>query len=739
MNLLQNTRKSHSQRSEIRNIEGMRTPLFFILYLVFLSASALHAQQTIYRSTDIPVFNIENNPLAMPWAGGINTPQIGNIDADGDGEMEVIMYDRSSQNYQLFDMVDGTITSRPYSHMLPETIAGWTLFRDYNCDGKVDMFTTGELGVEVYKNVGDDTPEWELVEDNLSTLGSSGMINLVINSSDVPAINDVDGDGDLDVLVYNFALGGYIRYHQNMSMEKYGNCDSLDFEFVDREWGAFEECNCNSYAFYDESCSDFTSGRVQHAGGKTLLALDVDNDGDVDLFGGQEDCTELYFFENIGTADSAFFGSFRTDYPVSQNPVDIHYLPAAFYADVTFDGISDLVVASDMETNDSYTQNYASSLWLYSNIGTNTEPQFEFSNSAFWQDDMLDFGENSVPLFMDIDEDMDQDLIVAANGFKKDSLYVGYLTLLENTGNYFSPSFTVAQKDFLNISSLSLVQVKANLVNGALWVSGYNQSLDEVETYVYIKDENTGEWNSDYSDTFVIPLVANDTPEFYDVDDDGDQDLIIGKSDGSLQYYSNDGEQNFTLEDNTYLGIERDFSGTVQKLVARVVNWDHNGTDDLLLTDQSGAMYVVLDFSHKEEQTVIDLLSEDEPATRMLDMHSWPAMGQLFGSESAIVVGGSRGGLQYLTFENSEDQNEKASLLVYPNPVRSAGILNLLANDDMKVIVYSVDGKQVTSKMKLTANVELQLDLSTLSDGIYILKSEDSKGNTKSQRILVWE
>ena len=54
--------------------------------------------------------------------------------------------------------------------------------------------------------------------------------------SDIPAIVDVDLDGDLDILTFHIG-GSNVEYHQNQSMDLYGVPDSLIFEVRNRMLG----------------------------------------------------------------------------------------------------------------------------------------------------------------------------------------------------------------------------------------------------------------------------------------------------------------------------------------------------------------------------------------------------------------------------------------------------------------------------------------------------------------------
>lgn len=293
--------------------------IWWILITTFFSYE-VSSQVTLTYDNSIPV-SIDDNQLPDPWAGGINAAQYGRLDLNGDGLNDLVLYDRSSNLVNTFINTSGEFIYNPdYRIYLPEDLQGWILFKDYNCDGKKDLFSNSNFGMKVYQNItaSGSEPDWELVADPVLTLGSSGMINLQVNITDVPAIDDVDGDGDLDVLVYNYAIGGFIRYHKNMSVERSGSCGLLDFELVSRNWGFFEECDCHVYAFeeFGETCGDLAQARVMHPGGKSLLLIDMDNDGDKDFLGGHEQCDEFYFLENKGTAEEARMNEFSEDFPV---------------------------------------------------------------------------------------------------------------------------------------------------------------------------------------------------------------------------------------------------------------------------------------------------------------------------------------------------------------------------------------------------------------------------------------
>ncbi len=68
------------------------------------------------------------------------------------------------------------------------------------------FFTSTSLGITLYEQVKTgSTWSFKLVRDALYTKGFSGNINLQVSGTDIPGITDVDDDGDLDLLTFDFS------------------------------------------------------------------------------------------------------------------------------------------------------------------------------------------------------------------------------------------------------------------------------------------------------------------------------------------------------------------------------------------------------------------------------------------------------------------------------------------------------------------------------------------------------
>lgn len=719
-----------------------------------------HCQMVFEQKYDVPIV-FEGHNFDLGWGGGLNSCQYNKADLDGDGKEELILYDRSANNYQIFKEEGGNfLVSNDLFVLLPEIPVGWVLFVDYNKDGKKDIFSNGERGIVVFKNnsITDQSAKWEKVADPLFTTGFSGKINLIANSSDLPAITDIDGDGDVDILVYNFAIGGYIRYNKNLSQELYGHSDALEYEIYTRTWGEFEECECNLFAFNGESCGDISNGRIAHIGGKALLAIDTDGDGDKDLMSGQEQCEELYYFENRGDTDSAYMVNFSTQFPDDIHPANFPIFPVAFFEDMDFDGVEDLIVSPGVDENIGFKIDFAHSNWFYKNRGTKDTPEFVYQQNDLIQDQMIDFGENSMPALADLNADGKIDLLVAANGFWNGSNFSGHVIEFENSGTHENPSFIIKNKNYLDLVSLNLIDPKINFVDFDgdhaldLVYTGMQIQNSEMISLLFINQADADQTVSfDISNREEIQLKDiihhGDSPAFFDVDEDGNVDLLLGKSDGALEYHRNTGDITFELIDPAFLGIERDFLSERKNLVASIGDLDLNGKADLITTDYSGEGRVYFDFLQQmdTESRYVDLMYNNDITDRgegmRFDAHSWASSADLFhsGTES-LIVGGVRGGLQLFrntSFGNPGENDGSIDVNMYPNPIKGATALHIHANQDLTVELISVLGQRILAPFSVKKFITSSLDVGHLRNGAYILKSHNQEGRVSSELFLI--
>ena len=150
-----------------------------------------------------------------------------------------------------------------YQSQFPNDLEGFVLLRDYNCDGKKDFFTYAPGGFEIYRNDFDTSLKWTLMTDLLlADFFGINESNAFIIPNDVPSIEDLDNDGDLDII--SFGIGSSkntMVYYRNLSMENYGTCDSLDFEFSTTCWGNVAEPPVSQILIYQLCKGGGSQGR----------------------------------------------------------------------------------------------------------------------------------------------------------------------------------------------------------------------------------------------------------------------------------------------------------------------------------------------------------------------------------------------------------------------------------------------------------------------------------------------
>ncbi|MEI6898637.1 MAG: VCBS repeat-containing protein [Bacteroidota bacterium] len=493
--------------------------------------------------------------LRFPWAGGLNSCQYCEVDLNLDGLPDLIIFDRHGDRVLPF-ISDGTTGLNGYSFHpefidhLPD-LHDWVQLLDYDGDGKKDIFTYSNGGVRVFRNVSDSVLKFKLITNQLKSFYYTGKVGILVTLVEYPGIADIDGDGDLDILTFS-ALGSFVEFHRNMSVEKYGTRDSLDFRLADPCWGDFKQSAGSDLITLNVTCpykdsplpeNRCTKSQGSKHIGSSFLALDYNGDGNKDLILGDFDYPNLKLLVNGGTPDSAHIITQDTTFPSTGWPINLCSFPALSFIDLNHDGARDLV-ASPFNPALFSADNFNSN-WYYENSGTDLHPGFQFKGSRFFQDQMIDVGSNSSPVLYDIDGDGLTDLLVGNYGYfdsswnEQGSLktrFISKIAWYRNDGSRFNPHFRLTTDDFGNLSALRL----------------------------------TGAF-----------------PTFADLDGDGDMDMITGNSDGSLIYFINvAGRGNppvFAAPVMNFLGIDVGaFSAT------QLFDLDLDGLPDLIIGEKSG-------------------------------------------------------------------------------------------------------------------------------------------------------
>ncbi|NOY51809.1 MAG: T9SS type A sorting domain-containing protein [Chlorobi bacterium] len=515
-------------------------------FSLLLPIALLFCSQSFGQMSFIPYDSVKvkagGQYLDNAWAGGFNSPQFSVIDLDGDGKKDLFCMERNwDAMIKTFLNKGGSGETKYeyapyYSHKFP-IMHNWALLVDYNCDGKEDIFTSVPAGIAVYKNISsEDGLQFSLESKLLRTQTPNGMETVYVSPPDIPALSDIDGDGDLDILSYGI-LGKYVKYYKNLSIENYGNCDNLEFNLESGCWGHFSESSQDNSITLSDTCGPTSLSRpigTRHAG-SALLAIDLNDNGLKDILISDISFNNMVMLSNGGSIADANMTEVEYNYPLNTHAVDLNVFPAAYFIDIDNDDTKDLLISPN---NPNTSENY-DNIWLYRNTGSQSVPVFDFARDNFLQNQMIDVGEGSRPVFFDANSDGLQDIVIGNYGyFVESSVFDSKLALLINIGSPSMPEYELQSRDFSNLSIFNF--------NGAY-------------------------------------------PCFGDMDNDGDEDMIIGDEDGKLHYFlnnSNAGEEaNFVLSQANFMGID-----IGETAVAQIIDINRDGKPDLLVGEMSGTV-----------------------------------------------------------------------------------------------------------------------------------------------------
>ncbi|MCS7296970.1 MAG: T9SS type A sorting domain-containing protein [Bacteroidia bacterium] len=544
-----------------------------------------------------PVVVAPPETLYNAWAGGWQSPQFSTLDVDGDGEDELLTFDRVDDKLLLFKRQGRRwmYLAEGDSFFPVSFLSGWVLLRDYDGDGDKDLFTNVNSNIRVFENIAPSqgSPRWRLAYDTLRSEYTPGFFSYLYAARiDIPAITDVDNDGDVDLLVYE-VLGTLIECHKNEAMEQLGRRDTFLLRLQSGCWGGVYEVydyNQNTFSFVQYECgsSQREEARTAHAGG-TLLIIDLNGDGLKDLIVGDDGPPYLIAGLNTGTNQEALIDAENplTPYPPAM-PLYLPSFPAAYYEDVTGDGKPDLICANNSAVGGESRR----SVWMYENVGSAEAPLWAAPARGWLHSSMLDVGRGAHPTLADLNRDGYPDLIISCEQDYTETGPVGRAFLLWGIPG----GFTLADTNWLGLTAYVLRNpvFTAGDING----NGRTDLIMGTSTGAlwHWEEQQAGSANfillsQNFANISAPPFA---TPLLYDYDEDGDLDLIVGGRNGRLALYRHENDSTFRLITD-FLG-EIEMRDTLSTLLGftrpALTDIDGDGEDELIVGNMTGFLRV---------------------------------------------------------------------------------------------------------------------------------------------------
>jgi len=707
------------------------------LFLMVFSAQILGQGLQFKFNQDINVSN-SKGIFKNAWAGGLNAVQFAQIDLNGDGFEDVVTFDRTNQKVFTYinKSVIGGAVMLAYDPLFEKyfpSVENWLILCDYDGDKRKDLFTSTSAGVKVYRNISvGSNIKFEVVSEALFSEGFSGKINLYVAASDIPAIGDLDGDGDIDILSFEPA-GHYLEFHKNMSVEKTGQM-GLQFQKVGDCWGNFIHNDCRDILFGVPcnasgnssivSNSIFSPNQTMHTG-NSLSLLDLNKDGIKDLLFGHVTCQNLVYLQNFGSLNQANFLKADFDYP-NKNPVSVPSFAAAFPLDLNGDGQMELLTSTNAADHGGYIQDFQNSVSLF---------QFEkgdwvLKSKNYLQSEMIDVGEGASCVWWDGDQDGDLDLYVGNSGIRGSSGVRASIFYYENIGTFLKPELIFKTDDFGGLSKL-IQGTDFQLTLGDLISSGRRQLIISMQTFLGPEVRYCNSNTSEIKQYKLAGLSSGDRPLFTDWNQDAKLDLLVLERSGRIRSY----DESFSKVQNAdWGGFSKKVDWVLQSFA--LADADLDGRSDFIGIDKLGRLHVgILDpktsFIQWQPDANLESFNFGQKAT--VSTSDWNQDGLM-----DINVGLATGGVQLLQnkFKSELSTNiENSSLQIWPNPGKE--YVQIMANENGTYELFDITGKKLIANIQMEKLYPARLDISQIPRGVYFIKFTSSKNQISFKKLVL--
>jgi hypothetical protein len=557
-----------------------------------------------------PFYDENGERINFPFLGGLNAPRPQFVDIDDDGDSELFLQENTGDLmfFEYDDSDDGfPLQWQTYTYQDLE-IGEWFRFVDMDQDGDFDLLTEQPYSyIRYYQNQGThERPEFILAADSLKDTSGEPIFS---DRQNIPNVTDIDNDGFLDLFIGR--LDGTLTRYESVGRDEN---EIPQFELVNERF---------------ENIEIVTQFGSMH-GANTMAFMDIDEDGDQDIFWGDFFEPSVLLLENTGDPTNPNFASAPRIFP-ENNPVSTSGYNAPTLTDWGNDGDADLllgVLGGAYNANETLAQNFL----FYEQL---VNGDFELKTEQFLS--MLDVGNESIVTTGDITGNGLPDLLLA-NKIDPNNRNTSIVYLYENRGTRTEPELYAAGTLDLP-EAYHYAPVLADLDGDGLDDLLLGRWRGQVDYY----RNAGGSFELVQESIAELPRGSNAVPELGDLDNDGDFDLMLGASNGQLFYFENAGTNStaeFVFVENAFPGVE------VRHRSAPALNdIDDDGDLDLIIGSKvEGLLFYRNTGTTEQSRFQKEALLNDLRITQF----AAPNFGDLNGNGiNELLIGNKEGGVFY--------------------------------------------------------------------------------------------